>query len=82
MAGKAPNLPCIVKLRRIGVKALDYDNLVYSLKQARDTTASFLIPGKAPGQADGSAEITWIYEQEKRDYYGIQIEISPKEESI
>jgi len=62
---KALSLPCTVTLTRVGPRALDYDNMVYSLKKTRDTIASILIPGLKPGRADGDKRITWIYKQAK-----------------
>ena len=58
-------LPCIVTMTRRGSKPLDDDNYRFSLKAIKDTIADHLIPGLAPGQADGSREITWVYKQEK-----------------
>src|ERR1700759_3622968 len=59
-------LPCSVRLTRISPRRLDdHDNLHSSLKYIVDTIADYIIPGKRPGFADNSKEITWIYNQEK-----------------
>lgn len=58
-------LPCIVHLTRISPRSLDDDNLPQSMKHIRDTIASKIKPGLAPGRADGDPLITWKYSQEK-----------------
>jgi hypothetical protein len=66
-------LPVRVSLIRIGVRSLDDDNLAYALKKARDVVAGLIIPGLAPGQADGSDQIEFVYGQEKSSEYGLKI---------
>lgn len=70
-----PKFPCIIKLTRIGIRALDDDNLGYSFKAIRDTVADFLLPGNAMGRADSDPRITWQYAQEKSKIQGVRIEI-------
>lgn len=72
-----PPLPCLVTLTRIAPREFDYDNLVSSFKNTRDTIADWLIPGLAPGRADGDKRITWEYKQEKRNpkEHALRIEI-------
>jgi len=60
------NLPVEVTLIRISPRFLDKDeNLPMSMKYIKDYIADQLIPGKAPGRADDSKEITWKYDQKK-----------------
>lgn len=68
-------LPVRVSLIRQAPRTLDYDNAVSALKWARDVVADLLIPGLAPGQADGSDEIEWKYDQEKKPKYNLKIVI-------
>lgn len=70
-------IPAKITLTRIAPRELDYDNLVTSFKHIRDVVASLLIPGLAPGRADGDKRLTWVYEQTKADpkEYAVQIEI-------
>lgn len=68
-------LPCIVTLTRIGSKMLDDDNVAFCFKSVRDTVADLLIPGLAPGQADGDPRITWRYDQRIGSPYAIEIAI-------
>lgn len=59
-------LPVEITLIRIAPRTLDKeDNLPMSLKWVKDAIADQLIPGKAPGRADDSKEITWKYDQKK-----------------
>ena len=74
-------LPCTVTLIRQGIRPLDYDNMVYSLKQMRDTLADLLIPGKKRGVADGDPRIIWIYQQKKHKDYALIIQISTPQET-
>jgi hypothetical protein len=71
------SLPCHIKLSRIAPRELDFDNLTGSLKAVRDSVASYIIPGLAPGRADGDKQITWEYNQEKGKVreYAVKIEI-------
>ncbi len=68
-------LPCKVSLTRSGPRLLDSDNLAYAFKAIRDELGDLIIPGLAPGQADGEGKgIEWIYKQEK-GLNGITVEI-------
>jgi hypothetical protein len=61
------SLPCHIKLTRKSPRTLDYDNLVSSQKYVLDTVCDLLIPGLAPGRADGDPRITKSYHQEKKE---------------
>lgn len=64
-------LPCLVRLTRVGPKALDSDNLAGAFKHVRDAIAAMI------GVDDGSPLIRFEYAQEaigRRDY-AIRIEI-------
>src|SRR5574338_709033 len=76
-SGYKPNLPCCVKLVRIAPRNLDEDNLIYAFKKIKDVVADYIIPGLAPGRADGDKRIKWEYDQEKGEpkEYAIRIEI-------
>jgi len=68
-------IPCTVTLTRFGPRLFDDDSLGYSFKAIRDKIADLILPGLAPGQADGAGKgIIWKYGQEK-GLYGIRIEI-------
>ena len=69
-------LPCHINLTRISTRKLDYDNLVSSQKYVLDSICDLLIPGLAPGRADGDPRITTNYRQEKGKIQGIRIEIT------
>lgn len=71
-----PALPCVVILTRRGIGRMDFDNVVYSLKPARDTLADWLLPGMAAGRADGDERITWHYKQEQGYPYALIVEIN------
>lgn len=61
----------------------DETNYIYSCKGVQDSIADLLIPGLAPGRADGSKDITWVYKQEKSKIKGVRIQIEanqPKRE--
>lgn len=76
---KQIKLPCEIILTRISPRSLDYDNLVYAFKPCLDKVCSLLIPGLAPGRADGDPRIkNIIYKQEKgnKKEYAIKIEIN------
>jgi len=70
-------LPCKATMVRIAPRFLDTDNLYASFKGIRDTVADWLIPGLAPGRADGSKDIEWAYEQRKAGVkeYAVEIRI-------
>lgn len=72
-------LPCIVTFTRISPRMLDDDNLPYAFKYIRDLLAEYIIPGLAPGRADGDPQITWRYAQEKGKPKRIRITIEQKE---
>ncbi len=57
--------PLHVRLTRYSKKLFDWDNFISACKPIRDCVADFIIPGKAPGQADSSPDIYWHYIQEK-----------------
>lgn len=67
----AVSLPCVVRLTRIGAKALDDDNLAISFKAIRDQLAELI------GVDDGSEMIRWQYDQvvDRLAGYGVKIEI-------
>ena len=77
--GKQITLPCKVILTRIAPRGFDYDNLVASFKAIRDRLADKIIPGLAPGRADGDERINWEYHQEKGkpNQYAVRVEIFP-----
>lgn len=59
-------LPVEITIIRIAPNKLDKEeNLPMSVKYIKDYIADQLIPGKAPGRADDSKEITWKYDQKK-----------------
>lgn len=58
-------LPCSVTITRIAPRKLDSDRLPVASAHLRDCIADFLIPGLAPGRADGDSRISWHYCQEK-----------------
>ncbi len=68
------DLPIHIKLTRIGKKLLDSDNLPVSMKYIRDEVANYLIPGKAPGQADNDPRLSWEYDQKIGKNYGVILE--------
>jgi hypothetical protein len=57
LQGRKIELPCVVRLTRIGPKALDSDNLSSAFKATRDLIASKL------GVDDGSDQIRFEYDQ-------------------
>jgi len=86
------NLPCVVRLKRIGKRKMNCDNLIASFKWIRDAVADQIIPGLKPGRADDGPEILWQYQQCLGDQYSVEISIfeidkcsaqgSPDESSI
>ena len=72
-----PKPPLRAVLTRIAPKALDYDNLVSSLKRAVDTVADWITPGLAPGRADSVEGVEFFFKQERGKVreYGLKIEI-------
>jgi hypothetical protein len=71
------SLPVDIKLTRVGKRTMDYDNLVTSLKSARDAVADLLVPGLKPGRADNNPGLKFFYFQENGKEYGLKIEICP-----
>jgi len=63
---KKITLPCHVTLIRQSPKSFDHDNYIAGCKAVRDCIADLLIPGLAPGQADGDSRISWSYKQEAK----------------
>jgi len=70
-----PILPLMVRITRIGPRALDDDNLAGSCKSIRDGIAQRL------GIDDGSEAIAWRYAQRKGPY-GIEIEFFPMPQEL
>jgi len=79
---KAPNLPCVVRFTRIAPRKIDEDNFLPGLKYVRDAIADYLIPGLAPGRADGDERIQWIYEQRKGTTHEVALEITFEENEL
>jgi hypothetical protein len=75
-AHKWPSLPLSITLTRIAPRSLDYDNLVPSWKFLADCIGDCLIPGLAPGRADGTGELRFHYAQVKGKVREYAIEIS------
>lgn len=73
MYGYKFTTPLNVMLVRCSPRKLDGDNLTMALKAARDTIADILIPGLAPGRADGDDRITWHYEYEKTSIQSLKV---------
>ena len=71
LGGRKIQLPCSVRLTRIGPKALDKDNLAGSFKHVQDAIAKKL------GVDDGSSQVTWEYDQMPIGVrnYGVKVEI-------
>ncbi len=69
-------LPCTVTFTRQSPMEMDDDNFRYSLKAAKDCVADWLVPGLAPGRADGDKRINWHYKQEKGHPFKLMIEIN------
>lgn len=65
-------------LTRQSAGILDTDNLPGSLKAIRDAVADVLIPGLAPGRADGDVRLRWIYEQKRDPEIGVRVQILPR----
>jgi len=63
---KKIELPCTIILTREAPKLMDYDNYVFACKHLVDVIADMLIPGLAPGRADGDKRLKFEYEQVKR----------------
>jgi len=80
--------PCTVKITRLGVRELDWSNLVYALKWIQDELAACILPEKVvhyttkngtvksnKGFADSDKRITWLYEQEWYPISAVRVEI-------
>jgi len=63
---KKIELPCTIILTRESPKLMDYDNYVFACKHLVDVIADMIIPGLAPGRADGDKRLKFQYEQVKR----------------
>lgn len=81
--------PCEVTLTRLAPRTLDSDNLVSCFKWIRDELSECMLPegkntyltakGKVlvlKGRKDSDPRITWHYAQEKKNVYGIRIDIN------
>lgn len=75
LRGKKIQLPCVVKLTRIGPKPLDGDNWQSGAKFIRDIIAQKL------GVDDGSDQVRWEYEQMPVGIreYAVKISITSRE---
>lgn len=71
-----PTLPCKIVLTRIAPRELDEDNLWTSMKGVIDVIADWLIPGLAPGRADGDKRLAFHCSQKKGNVreYALEIE--------
>jgi len=76
---KKPPLPCHITLTRIAPRELDIDNLATALKSSIDTVADWLIPGLAPGRADGDSKIMFTWDQKKGKVKEYALEITFKD---
>jgi hypothetical protein len=76
------SVPCSIKITRLAPgNGLDEDdNLRVSVKWVKDYIADIILPGQAPGRADGDKRIKWLYDQQRHPIYAIRIEILDKEE--
>jgi hypothetical protein len=73
-------LPVKVTMCRIAPRSLDYDNLVYAFKPARDQISKLYFMTKPIGQADSFDCFEWVYAQERGAVkeYAIRIDIEGK----
>ena len=65
-----------VKLTRLSPRQMDLDNMMMSLKWITDGICERLVPGLAPGRADGDKRITLLYDQQPSKSYGVKVEIT------
>lgn len=74
---KAITLPVTIRLTRLapGNGLDEEDNLRMAFKWIKDYVADQILPGLAPGRADGDKRIKWEYAQEKSNIMKIRIEI-------
>ena len=72
-----PCLPCKVTLTRVSPRALDIDNLWSAQKICIDVIADWIIPGLAPGRADGQEGLEFDCKQRKGKVreYALEIKI-------
>ena len=73
LLGRQVEMPCVVRLTRIGPKALDQDNLAGSFKACQDSIARKL------GIDDGdTTKVSWIYDQMPVgiNQYGVKVSIT------
>lgn len=71
LRGRKVELPCTVRLTRVGPRKLDRDNLASSLKHVIDYVAFRL------GADDGDeSKIAWIYDQMPIGYHDYAVKIS------
>lgn len=75
MRDQQVKLPAQVEIIRLAPRMLDSDNLVSACKVLIDAIAAALTGDYRPGRADGYADVTWIFRQEKSDRYGVQLTI-------
>lgn len=59
--GVPKKLPVKITLMKVGGRKMDDDNLIGAFKYIRDAAAEYFIPGKLPGRADDSSQISWEY---------------------
>lgn len=72
-----PELPVTVTFYRGAPRMLDEeDNLRMAFKWIKDHAADKLVPGLAPGHADGDKRLKFAYGQEISEEYYIRIIIS------
>lgn len=76
------DLPALIRLTRISSRNLDSDNLQGALKHVRDCVADQILPGLAPGRADGDPRLQWEYAQKKGKEQGVKIEIFETYEQV
>ena len=64
----------LIRIIRIGGRKMDGDNYQTAVKAIRDSIASQLRPGLAPGQADSTDQFLWDYHQQSGKPKRIRIE--------
>ncbi len=57
--------PIDICMTRVAPKRFDEDNFIFSCKALRDCIADHLLPGLAPGRADGDEKLKFVYDQRK-----------------
>ena len=73
-------LPVKIIVTRLSSRSLDIDNLGGALKYVIDGVADYILPGLAPGRADGDKRISWELKQEKSKEKGVKIEVYARED--